>query len=228
MKPQARKARSERALPAATWAQHHSPAGTHARPAAIRSRPAPDDSRRRVEQLDRQLASADETAPEDHDTGGVDDHLDVASVAQRSLYSRMVGDDRIEFGRWLRRTTDTTSGQHDVDGADLPVAFGQPVQHVWMERPAEAVGAESRTNVTGGDVGEHEGVPGHRHHGPCPVGVRRQDLDTTVSGRETGPPPPARGSPPTGGPGAPSSRYAAGSWQNAASVADPSPLAWTP
>ena len=96
---------------------------------------------RRVEQLDRQLASADETAPEDHDTGGVDDHLDVASVAQRSLYSRMVGDDRIEFGRWLRRTSDTTSGQHDVDGADLPVAFGQPVQHIWMEGRAEAVGA---------------------------------------------------------------------------------------
>ena len=95
-----------------------------------------------------------------------------------------------------------------------------------MESPAEAVGAEGN-HVTGGDVGEHEGVPGHRHHGPCPVGVRRQDLDTTVS---VGNRPAAACSriAANGWAGSTVSRYAAGSWQNAASVADPSPLAWTP
>ena len=44
VKPHARKARSERALPGATWAQHHAPTGTQRSPATINARPAPDEA----------------------------------------------------------------------------------------------------------------------------------------------------------------------------------------
>ena len=140
VKPQARKARSERALPGATWAQHHSPTGTHAQAGGDQPPPGARRRRRRVEQLDRQLAPADETAAEDDHAVGFDDDLDVAAVAQRPLHSGVLGERPHRAASPVAPRAPPTPRAASTTST-VPISRSPPasqLQHVGMQRPAEA------------------------------------------------------------------------------------------
>ena len=174
-------------MPGATWAQHHSPNGTHRSPAAISRRPAPGGYRRRVEQLDRQLPSPDEAAAQDDDPVRFDHHFHVPAVAQCPGDATVLCKDAVDPRRRRRGTADAACGEHDVDGTDAPITPGQPAQDVGMQRAAESACAvwNLPPQLVRVDVGEYVGVPGHRHDGARAVIVVRENLDPTICRRES-------------------------------------------
>ena len=206
VKPQERKARSERALPGATWAQHHSPAGTHRSPAAIRRPPGTRRRRRRVEQLDGQLASPDQPAADRRQ------HRPVRRRRPRRVDGPTPA---APWGARRRRRRDERPGaaapptpRATRTTSTVPM-WRSPSSLPASQRSTSGCSAPPKPPVPGSgnacvelgrrDVGEDEGVAGEGHDGPRPVGVRWQDFDVAVGSREAARPRPRRGSPPAGG-----------------------------
>ena len=125
--PHARNARSDRAFPAATCAQHHSPSATRSSPARISRRPAPADGVVGVEELDRELPPVDETSAEDGEAIVGAEHLDVAPVADRAAHPGVIELIVAPLERAGRVRAGLCREDH-VDRTDAAVLAGQPAE----------------------------------------------------------------------------------------------------
>ena len=163
-KPQARNARSDAALPGATWAQQRSPGGSAARPARISRRPWPappavgsssstDSSRRptRPRPTTTRPASSPYTSTSRAVARGPPDPRVVGEVVAAR---RAVGPGRGRGRRARRRGC-----RRDRPGRPASAARRACSPRRYPSAPSD----RSSSRI---DIGEHVGVPGERHDRP--------------------------------------------------------------
>ena len=173
--PAARNARSDAAFPAATWAQHHSPAGTRRGRRRSAGGRGPTGRRRSRSSTD---SSRRPTSPRPRTTSPTSSPY--TSTSRRWCVARTT---RGWWSRSVRRSggrgAPAAGGhEHDVERSDLPCRAGQPHQQRPVQRAAVAVGS-ARRQLGRVDVGQHVGMPGERD-------------DRARSGHQAGAPPPPR------------------------------------
>ncbi len=130
-----------------------------------------------VEEFHRHLPSSDNTSSEYGETRVVAVHRDAAAEPQRALHSRVIGS-----GERCTPGAESVCHQQHVDGADVALASGQPLEglrvHACPER-VEVAGCQ----LLGVHRGEEVGVGGEltHHHG---VAVGGEHLDEAIGRRE--------------------------------------------
>ena len=158
VKPQARNALSEAALPGETWAKHHSPGSIAASAPRMSRRPAPDPA---VAGSSSSTASSRRPARPRPVTASPDSSPSTTTSVRWLLartHPRMVGEVASHRQRGQAGCSRSTR-QDGVMATDPAVGAGQEPEHVRVSDPPEAVGPQ-RIERSSRDLPEHIAVPG--------------------------------------------------------------------